>query len=181
MSRASSSGRGRAAIFSFTLGAVDEFHREEAVLFIDFEDRCRCWDGSATAAAWASRRKRSRFSSGVRRQKLQRDGAAKLGVFGLVDDTHPALAELFEDAVMGDGLAGHAIDETDLGNVRDAGSYQIRVRIGSSFLKSTSRSRCSAYEHGTFGCSRQLRLNRRESFKSAAVAPLATAAALKLR
>jgi hypothetical protein len=34
------------------------------------------------------------------RQKLQSDQAAQLGVFGLVDHTHPAAPELFEDAVV---------------------------------------------------------------------------------
>jgi hypothetical protein len=29
----------------------------------------------------------------------------RLGVLGLVDDTHAAFAELFDDAVAGDGLA----------------------------------------------------------------------------
>ena len=40
-------------------------------------------------------------------EKLQRDGAIELLVDGFVDDTYPALAKLFEDFVMGNGLAGH--------------------------------------------------------------------------
>ena len=35
----------------------------------------------------------------VLRQKLERDGPAEPGVFGLVDDTHPAVAEFGHDAV----------------------------------------------------------------------------------
>jgi len=33
----------------------------------------------------------------------------KLGVLGLIDDTHPAAPELFEDAVMRDGLAHYGV------------------------------------------------------------------------
>ena len=40
-------------------------------------------------------------------QEFQRDEAAKLGVFRLVDDTHAPAAEFFDDAVMGDD----AVDE----------------------------------------------------------------------
>ena len=46
-----------------------------------------------------------KFADGYK--KLERDGAIELLVDGFVDDTHPALAKLFEDFVMGDGLAGH--------------------------------------------------------------------------
>ena len=50
---------------------------------------------------------RLRVSGNVFGQELERDEAAKLGVFGLVDHTHPAAAELFDDAVVRDGLADH--------------------------------------------------------------------------
>ena len=40
-------------------------------------------------------------------QELQRDQAMQPRVFGLVDHAHPAAAELFDDAVMRDGLADH--------------------------------------------------------------------------
>jgi alkylation response protein AidB-like acyl-CoA dehydrogenase len=43
----------------------------------------------------------------MRRQKLQRHRAVKLRILGLVDDTHPAFAELLGDAVVRDGLADH--------------------------------------------------------------------------
>ena len=42
-------------------------------------------------------------------QEFQGDEAAKLGVLGLVDHTHPAAAELLDDAVVRDGLADHAL------------------------------------------------------------------------
>ena len=44
----------------------------------------------------------------VRRQKLQGYRAAELGVLGLVDNTHAALAEFFGDEVVRDGLADHS-------------------------------------------------------------------------
>ena len=63
------------------------------------------------------RRRSSRFTAeafqGLRifrhvlRQELQRDKAAKFDVLGLVDHTHPAAAELLDDAVVRDGLADH--------------------------------------------------------------------------
>src|SRR5262249_23672711 len=37
-------------------------------------------------------------------QELQGDEPAQLSVLSLVNHTHPAAAELFEDAVVGDGL-----------------------------------------------------------------------------
>src|SRR4029077_16019118 len=40
----------------------------------------------------------------VIREKFQGDVTAKLGVLGLVDDTHATATELFYDSVMGDGL-----------------------------------------------------------------------------
>ena len=37
-------------------------------------------------------------------QKLQGDEAAKLGVLGFIDHTHSTAADLFDDAIMRDGL-----------------------------------------------------------------------------
>ena len=42
----------------------------------------------------------------VRGEKLQRDGAVEFGIEGLVDDAHAAFADLFEQAVVGDGALG---------------------------------------------------------------------------
>jgi hypothetical protein len=41
-------------------------------------------------------------------QKFQRDGAVELHVDGAINHTHPAAADLFDDAIVGDGLADHA-------------------------------------------------------------------------
>ena len=43
-------------------------------------------------------------------QELQGDRAAKISVFGLVDDTHAAATQLLDDAVVRDGLADHGIE-----------------------------------------------------------------------
>ena len=45
-----------------------------------------------------------RIGDPVRRQDLEGDEAVQMGVAGLVDDTHPALAELLEDTVVRDRL-----------------------------------------------------------------------------
>jgi hypothetical protein len=42
-------------------------------------------------------------------QEFQCHEAMKAGVLGLVDDTHPAAAEFFNNAVMRDGLANKRI------------------------------------------------------------------------
>ena len=38
-------------------------------------------------------------------KKLQGNESSKLGVLSFVDDTHPATAQLLDDAVVGEGLA----------------------------------------------------------------------------
>ena len=40
-------------------------------------------------------------------QKLQGDKSSKREVFGFVDDTHPAAAQLLDNAIVGDRLADH--------------------------------------------------------------------------
>ena len=41
------------------------------------------------------------------RQEFERHKAVELGVLSFVDDTHSSAAELLQDAVVGDGCAGH--------------------------------------------------------------------------
>src|SRR6202034_1248927 len=50
---------------------------------------------------------RLRLFGYIIRQELERDKAVQAEVFSLVDHTHPAATELFDDAVMRDGLANH--------------------------------------------------------------------------
>jgi hypothetical protein len=44
-----------------------------------------------------------RVAGNFLRQEFQGDEATEAGVFGLVDHTHPATADFFDDAVVGDG------------------------------------------------------------------------------
>ena len=44
---------------------------------------------------------------GIVREKLEGDETAEESVFGFVDHTHPAAAEQFQNAIVGDGLADH--------------------------------------------------------------------------
>ena len=49
------------------------------------------------------------IAGNVLRQKLERNKAMKASVLSLVDDTHTAAAELFENAVVGKGLADERV------------------------------------------------------------------------
>ncbi len=89
-------------------GSLEEFHREEetALGFVDVVDgadvrmiECR---GGACLALEALQR--LAVSSQIVRKKFERDGTAEPGVFRLVHHAHAAAANLFDDAVMGDGF-----------------------------------------------------------------------------
>ena len=72
-------------------------------------------------AACASRSKRLRACGVWRepvRKEFQGDEAVELGVLGLVDHSHAAATEFFEDAVVRDGLANHGWSATVWGDVR---------------------------------------------------------------
>ena len=58
-----------------------------------------------------------RVTSQFCRQELEGDEAMQPRVLSLVDDSHPAAAELLEDAVVGDGLADHCAEMLGLGGV----------------------------------------------------------------
>ena len=49
----------------------------------------------------------SRIFDNCVRQELQSDHAAEFEIFGFVDHTHPTATELFDDAVVRDGLPEH--------------------------------------------------------------------------
>src|SRR5262245_15125503 len=53
-----------------------------------------------------------RIISKVRRQELQSDEPAQFEILGLVDHAHPSTTKLFQNPVMGNGLADHEIHET---------------------------------------------------------------------
>ncbi len=50
---------------------------------------------------------RLRVFCNILRQELQSDKATEFDVLGLVDHTHPATAQLLDDAVVRDGLTDH--------------------------------------------------------------------------
>lgn len=91
--------------------ALDKFHRDEgsAVVFIDLVDR------ADVGMVEGGRRPGFVYEAGlgvfiareIGVEELEGDGPFELRVLGLVDHAHPALAELGEDLVVGNGLADH--------------------------------------------------------------------------
>ena len=91
--------------------AVEILHDDEVLTFalVNLEDhadvgvvQCRCRLGFALEAAESVR-----IFSNFIRQELERDKATKFDILGLVYHTHPATAELLDDAIVRDGLADH--------------------------------------------------------------------------
>jgi hypothetical protein len=97
---------------------IHELHGNEllAVLFANVVNRADIRmiqrRGSLRLAAKAF--ERDRVLGRFRREKLESDQTLQARVFRLIDDTHPAASERFEDAVVRDGLANHCL-ETALG------------------------------------------------------------------
>src|SRR5215472_15404871 len=89
-------------------GAVEEFHDEECAscVLADVVDRANIGmiEGGGSFGFTAETLKRTAVLSEVLGQKFQRDKASKARVFRLVDDTHAAPAQLFQNAVVRDGL-----------------------------------------------------------------------------
>ena len=95
----------------FSVSAVQKLHGDERMTFVlaDFVDRA---DVGMVQGRRSTRLAPKAFES-LRvlgkfvRKKFQGNEAPELGVFGLIDHTHAAAAELFDDAVVRDGLADH--------------------------------------------------------------------------
>ena len=101
---------------------VQKLHRNEGLvtMFTDFVDRADIGmvergGGTRLAAKAFQRLWVSRQFIG---QEFQSDEAAKLGVFGFVDDTHPTAAQLLNNAVVRDDLVDHAWRRTQAAIVR---------------------------------------------------------------
>jgi hypothetical protein len=60
------------------------------------------------------------------RKELERDETMKAGVLRLVDDTHAAATQLFDNPVVGDGLANHGAG-IGLSSYEGVGGKSIRV------------------------------------------------------
>jgi hypothetical protein len=90
--------------------ALQELHRDELTILMtaDFIDGADVGvvQGGGGAGFPAEPLQGLRVLGNIVRKEFQSDEAAKIVVFGFVDHTHPA-AELFDDAVVRDGLADH--------------------------------------------------------------------------
>ncbi len=88
--------------------AIEKFHGDEgvAILLADIVNRAdvgmvQCGGG----LRFTLESRQSLWIAGdILRQKFQRDESLEARVFGLVNDTHASAAELFDDAVVGEGL-----------------------------------------------------------------------------
>jgi hypothetical protein len=60
-------------------------------------------------------------------KKLQRDEALQAGVFGLINDAYASAAQIFDDAIMGDGVTnqGRAVRHESV--ILDGRSVQVNV------------------------------------------------------
>ena len=90
---------------------VQKLHRDERIAmlilnFVDGADVRVVQSGSSTSLA-AEAFQRLGVICKVFGQEFQSDESPKFGVLGFVDDTHPAAAQLLNDAVVRDGFADH--------------------------------------------------------------------------
>src|SRR5258708_2788726 len=87
--------------------AIQKLHSDERLLPMptDFVDRADVGvvKGGSGACFTAKAFKGLRVLSYIRGQEFEGNEAAKLGIFGLIDDTHPAATQLLDDAVVRDG------------------------------------------------------------------------------
>ena len=87
---------------------IKEFHGDEgvAILLADIVNRADVGmvQGRGGLRFTLESRESLRIAGDILRQKFQRDEALEARVFGLVNDTHASAAELFDDAVVGEGL-----------------------------------------------------------------------------
>ena len=93
--------------------AFEQLHGDErlAIVLADFVDRAdvrMIQPGSGAGFALEALESLLILGHGFR-QKLQRHHAPQFCVFGFEDHTHPAAAELFDDAIVGDFGTGEGI------------------------------------------------------------------------
>jgi len=99
--------------------AIQKLHGDERLL-ATFADLVNCADvgmveGGGCASFTPETFQSLRITGNVVGQELQGDEAAKLGVLGLLDHTHPAAAQLLQDAIVRNGLAQQEKRRSDLG------------------------------------------------------------------
>src|SRR5580700_584354 len=107
-------------------------HGDEGLgfMFADFVDRTdiRMIQSRRSASLAAEAFQSVRLLRHIVRKKFKGDEAAKLGVLGLVDNTHTAAAKLLDDAVVRDGLTDHT--GANLTSVKQAS----QLRSGISYI-----------------------------------------------
>ena len=93
--------------------ALEQFHHDEVLAFvmIDLVDRADAGmvEGRGGPGLALKAFEHGRVLRHLRRQELDGDVPAELGVLRLVDDAHAATAELRGDLVVRDGLANHSV------------------------------------------------------------------------
>ena len=93
--------------------ALQQLHRHEmaAGVLADVVDRAdvRMIQGRGGAGLALEPFDRARIPRQLFGEEFQRDGTSQPRVFGLVDHAHAALAQLFQDAIVRDGLADHPV------------------------------------------------------------------------
>ena len=91
--------------------AFQQLHDDEvlAIMLADVMDRTdgRVIQGRGSSSLPLESLQCLRVAGEIGGKKLQRDGSAESRVFGVVHDSHPALAELREHAIVRDGGADH--------------------------------------------------------------------------
>ena len=91
--------------------ALQELHGDEglALVLVDVVDRTDVGvvEGGAGLGLAPEPLQGDLVAEELLRQELQRDESVEAGVLGPVDDAHAPGAQLFDDAVVGDGLADH--------------------------------------------------------------------------
>src|SRR5215472_2564313 len=93
--------------------AIQKLHCDESltILFADFINRAdiRMIQGGGSTRLPTKSLQCLRIFGNAFGKEFECDEPAKLSVLGLVDDTHPTATQLFENAVMRDGLANHGL------------------------------------------------------------------------
>ena len=93
--------------------AVEKLHGDEALAFVlaDFVDGAdvRMVQRGSGAGLAAKTFESLWVLRDVVGEELEGDKAAQGGVLGLVNNAHPAAAQFFDDAIVRDGLADHAV------------------------------------------------------------------------
>ena len=111
---------------------VEKLHGNErpSVVFADFMDGAdvRVIQGGSSLRLALEAAQSLRVWRKTVAQELQGNEAVELGVLRSIDDTHTAATELFEDAVMRDGLANHGERLTQSFTLNQVNVWEASVR-----------------------------------------------------